>query len=166
MGDKRRCIYPCAFGASRHFFCGAMCSREDGHQGGCRCGVHHEPLTPPEPAAPVVGKLIIDPTPLPFRGSFDDEPAAPRPMTDADLTRAGVYAPEPAAPAPEPDEAERILVWRVRPDCSGPWLYGETIAELAQIVEDGAEAGSAYELEAVEMTRKAWKEVGDDFPGW
>lgn len=59
-----------------------------------------------------------------------------------------------------------MIVWRVRPAGGGPWLYDETIASLAQIVEDGAEGGSAYEPEAVEMTEEAWAKVPDDFRGW
>lgn len=94
MGDeKRRCIYPCAFGASRHFFCGAMCSCEDRHEGGCRCDAHREPATPPEPAALRRARLEAVAGPL-------DTPRE----VDASVLTPDLFEP---LDAPEPDEAER-----------------------------------------------------------
>lgn len=63
-------------------------------------------------------------------------------------------------------ETETILVWRAKPSCGGPWCYDDSLTRLVGMIEDGATDGSAYQLEAVEMTREAWAMALDDFPGW
>lgn len=85
-------------------------------ENGCACelGLPCMPATPPEPAVPIVGTLIIDPTPLPFRGSFELEPSHEA------LEAYNDPAPEPAAPDDAADaltaEAERLGMYAPKPD--------------------------------------------------
>lgn len=108
---------------------------------------------PGEPAAPIVGTLVLDPTPLPFRGSVDlDEPAAPltsaTPFSGPRCKRCGagwdvmcccddprpvVLAPEPAAPRFTPPRYDEVFADGVAwlNELDSPPLAPPELAELA-----------------------------------
>ncbi len=60
-----------------------------------------------------------------------------------------------------------MKVWRVQPigDEKAPWYYDASITSLALTIEDGAEAGSGYEVECVEMTEEEYDAL-PEFEGW